>query len=695
MWGFRFNIGKMGSGGALDTIPLAFAFADQTNVDTASVITSAPVAVDGISGPTPISITGGTYSINGGAYTSSPGLVIDGDSVTVRHTSPAAMATATSTVLTIGGVSDTFTSTTHAPNWAWRASDLSLAPYIGSGTPTVARTGATGTVIDSSGLLAGVAANTARYDYFRATYPDTSGFGRSAFSMGSGVPPPIATVGGLTGAQFDGLDVNDGSQGLNAGVTGFGVSTADGSMKIKATIRRSRTGVTEIIAGKWAEAPSAENWLLYIEATGELRFVVVDSVPSGPTSTGTTLLAAGVNYDVEGIWDGTKILVKVNGAQEGTQPALTALQTPDAITPLSIAREVPWFSAFNNNPYPFQGIISNVEMYRGGVLQGQWALTSRSAPLLVEPSATNIALRNNDQTNAAWVKGATMTAAKDQTGPDGVANSASKLTGGALLATNTSLQTVVLAPSSRVFSAWLKRVTGTGTIEMTTDGGVSWVNVTSSIASVWNRISIPAQTVTNPSFGFRITTNGDAIAVAFVQNETDVLTSATTETAGSAVTRNGDDITLATSGISGFSANPGSYYVKAISHSGAVLAGTFPTVFSLYTDVNNYIAFYRTGTDIILQVTEASTIRADFSVGSEAGAVSGELMTAYATNDVAAVKDGGTVGTDASAAIPAQSTLVIGNIVSGLSTHYWRGWIQEIELYPSRVDNAGMDLHTS
>jgi hypothetical protein len=97
-----------------DSTPVAFTFVDQTGVVAATVITSAPITVSGVDTPAAISVTGGTYNKNGGAYTSVAGTVVNGDVIRVRHTSSASPATAVNTVLTIGGVSDTFTSTTAA-----------------------------------------------------------------------------------------------------------------------------------------------------------------------------------------------------------------------------------------------------------------------------------------------------------------------------------------------------------------------------------------------------------------------------------------------------------------------------------------------------------------------------------------------------------------------------------------------------
>ena len=100
--------------GGVDLTPDAFTFTDQTDVARSTVLTSNSVTVTGIEAAAPISITNGEYSINGGDYTNAVGTVANNDTVTVRHTSSANYATITDTTLSIGGVSDTFSSTTLA-----------------------------------------------------------------------------------------------------------------------------------------------------------------------------------------------------------------------------------------------------------------------------------------------------------------------------------------------------------------------------------------------------------------------------------------------------------------------------------------------------------------------------------------------------------------------------------------------------
>lgn len=95
-----------------DTTPDFFIFTDQPNVPLSTTITSDPLTVTGINAAAPISVTGGEYQIGAGAWTAVAGTITNGQTFRVRHTSSASFSTVTNTTLTIGGVSDTFTSTT-------------------------------------------------------------------------------------------------------------------------------------------------------------------------------------------------------------------------------------------------------------------------------------------------------------------------------------------------------------------------------------------------------------------------------------------------------------------------------------------------------------------------------------------------------------------------------------------------------
>ncbi len=98
-----------------DTVPDAFIFADQADVTTASLIVSSPVLITGLTADATVVVVNGQYSINcTGPFTAVSGSVSDGQTICVRHTSAAANSASVSTTLTVGGVADTFTSTTVA-----------------------------------------------------------------------------------------------------------------------------------------------------------------------------------------------------------------------------------------------------------------------------------------------------------------------------------------------------------------------------------------------------------------------------------------------------------------------------------------------------------------------------------------------------------------------------------------------------
>jgi hypothetical protein len=99
----------------LDTTPDAFSFAALTGVPLRTAESSNTVTISGITKPSPISVSGGTYSINGGSYTSAAGTVNNGDTVTVQLTSSSSPSTASKATLTIGGLSADFSVTTTTP----------------------------------------------------------------------------------------------------------------------------------------------------------------------------------------------------------------------------------------------------------------------------------------------------------------------------------------------------------------------------------------------------------------------------------------------------------------------------------------------------------------------------------------------------------------------------------------------------
>lgn len=155
---------------------LSGVFIDIPGVTASTLATSAETyTVAGLGTTVPITITGGTYSKNGAAYTAGAGTVSNGDTVQLQATSSASSGAVITTVVTIGGGSDTWKiSTAGAPSYPatgsrvaqFEASDsANLFQLITGATAATANNDPVGTWKDKNGNgfdLAAPANNTTR-----------------------------------------------------------------------------------------------------------------------------------------------------------------------------------------------------------------------------------------------------------------------------------------------------------------------------------------------------------------------------------------------------------------------------------------------------------------------------------------------------------------------------------------------------
>lgn len=211
-------------------------------------------------------------------------------------------------------------------------------------------------------------------------------------------------------------------------------------------------------------------------------------------------------------------------------------------TPPGRGGEIP-YTFTRTGPGLYVAQDGNVYTAATGVPRIEWAIDPVTLVLqpylLLEGAATNVVLRSRDLSNAAWTK-TTMTALLDQVGIDGGTNTASSLL--ATAGNATCLQAITLGSSARFQSAWVKRLVGSGAVQMTTDNGATWTTVT--VTAGWTRVNIPTQTLANPTVGFRLVTIADKIAVDGVQNETGLFQTSTIFTTTGAVTRNAELFTV-------------------------------------------------------------------------------------------------------------------------------------------------------
>ena len=314
--------------------------------------------------------------------------------------------------------------------------------------------------------------------------------------------------------------------------------------------------------------------------------------------------------------------------------------------------------------------------------------TAGCPALLVEPAATNLALHSRDLTNAVW-SGTTVTTAKNAVGADGSASGATTIT--ATAASGTVLQALSHASQSRVFSAYIRRVSGTGAIQLTTNGGTNWDTVT--ITSSYTQVASVARTVASGTVGIRLAASGDVIEVDFTQGEVGPVATSPIATTSGTVTRNADVISVsgAVSGCIG--QTEGTLYAEVDAVNWTNLGRIF--VVSDGTTLNAISILFNTSNRFRLIIdTGGGFAQADISSSSLSNGVH-KIAVAYANNDIAFFVDGVLVGTDTSATIPACSQIFLGKIGTSSSTNFMNDRIRAAALYTTRLTDSQLAALTT
>jgi len=307
--------------------------------------------------------------------------------------------------------------------------------------------------------------------------------------------------------------------------------------------------------------------------------------------------------------------------------------------------------------------------------------------LLVEPAATNLALHSRDLSNAVW-SGTNITTAKNAVGADGVASGATTLT--ATAASGTVLQALSHASQSRVFSAYVRRVTGTGAIQMTTNGGTNWTTVT--ISSLYTQVACAAQTVASGTVGFRMAVSGDVIEVDFTQGEVGpVATSPIPTTAGTG-SRSADVISV-TGAVSGsIGQTEGTIYAEV------VLSRVNSNQIISLGSTNDRIAISFISSTSIYALIRVGGVNADYSATIPTIPATGgiyKIALAYKANDYCFAVNGVAYNpSTASRGVPVNmSAVYLG--ASVFSTGQLNDRIRAVALYNTRLTNAELATLTT
>lgn len=292
--------------------------------------------------------------------------------------------------------------------------------------------------------------------------------------------------------------------------------------------------------------------------------------------------------------------------------------------------------------------------------------------LLIEESRANRLLWCRDATNAAWTA-TNVTTAKNQTGIDGVANAASSLTASA--DGGTCIQTITLASGSRTSSVYLKRLTGTGNIQVSLDGS-TWSTVDLS-NGLWNRIVISG-TVTNPTVGIKIATNGDAVAMDYGQVEdnsgTYIGVTSPILTTTASVTRSADVASMTGANFSSwYQPDKGTINIVAeYSNAGYVASISGNGIYNRIQTGYNFV------------ITTGGALQANISLS---GAPT-KIVGAYTVN-YAELLSGSLSAIDTSVILPLVNRMYIGTSASG-NTNFTNGTIKRITYFPKVLTKNAM-----
>lgn len=302
-----------------------------------------------------------------------------------------------------------------------------------------------------------------------------------------------------------------------------------------------------------------------------------------------------------------------------------------------------------------------------------------------EPSRTNNCLWNRDLTNVAWTK-TNITAAKTTTGLDNVPNSATRLTAAATDATITQLLTA--ATGTRTLSAYIKRISGTGTISLTRNGGTGWTDITSSLVTgSWVLVQMTSDVGANPTVGIKMGTSGDVIDVDCVQDENGAWATSPILTTTAAVTRNGDVLSYA----SAFDVAQGTALCSLRSD---VPVNSGSNIYALQGGTGGNASFVYTNS------ADARTISRAYDGANAATVTSADITTGIRKKavrwgtDLVCAGDGilGTVKPfDGSMGV--SSTLFVG--CNSISTEPLSGTIRDVHIWPTPLTDTQMKQVTT
>lgn len=312
-------------------------------------------------------------------------------------------------------------------------------------------------------------------------------------------------------------------------------------------------------------------------------------------------------------------------------------------------------------------------------------LTGESEGLLIEGAATNLVCGSQTFATSGgvnnWVDTSISRDATLRTSPDGTANA---LRISASAGNATVLNNLSLSSASRTFSIWLRRVTGTGVVEMTMNGGTGWT--AQSITASWQRFRMTETTTAH--VGIRIVDSGDEIEIWGAQVEAQAFASSYIPTVAATVARGADTAILSGTAFSSWF-NPSEGTILAF-NGGIPVGLSGGRIVQIDDGTNN--ERYTLATGVQFAVVDNTSTQANIVISATATSPS-RVAAAYGLNDFALSVNGSAVTMDTLGTLPTVNRLAIGSTGAGLSQ--LNAPISRIAYWPVRLPNATLQVLTA
>lgn len=338
-------------------------------------------------------------------------------------------------------------------------------------------------------------------------------------------------------------------------------------------------------------------------------------------------------------------------------------------------------------------------------------VTLAARGLLVEEARTNLLLRSAEFDNAVWTPSTVTITANTTTAPDGTLT-ADTFT--PLAASGTVFVSYSTAAGQYTVSAYGKGSgslalfnttagfaagsscafnLATGVAAATTNYGAT-TGSTAMIVDVgggWYRCSLTVLATATTYFISLGCATSTANAIWGAQLEAGSFPTSYIPTTSAAVTRSADSAVMTGTNFSSWWNPSEGTLVLEIAYFGD-LDSASRTVRISDGSTNNFLQVGRYSNLAIASVDVAGVTVASLSSGNVVAGVASKMALAYATNDFAFCANGGSVGTDASGAVPAVSELGFG---ATSATSPLNAYIRSLRYYPRRLPNATLQGMTA